>query len=304
MEFIQINENQYYFKAAVNIGYVKQAHSNKGLLIDAGLDQQSMKKVLRKLDEEKLPVTHLFVTHSHADHYGGAAFLQEKFGVYTMAPYLEEAILRYPILASSSFFQSNLPIDELRNKFIEGQAIHIHQVIHEGVYEIDGFHLEFISLPGHSLNQLGVKVNDLLYASDSYFGTEALDKHKIPYIVDLEQTFHSLEKLQKINCEGAIPGHGEFEEKFQSTITANQEKHQEILHSIKEIIDIHPNGISHEQLVQLMCNRWDVVLTNMTSWALYRTAITSYLTMLYKNQEIQLDIIQNTLTVRKKEGEA
>jgi glyoxylase-like metal-dependent hydrolase (beta-lactamase superfamily II) len=303
MEFIKIFEDHYYFKAAVNIGYVHLSQKGKGILIDAGLDPQNMKKVIKKLDEEKLPITHLFITHSHADHYGGAAYIQSKKDVFTLAPYLEEAVLRNPVLASLSFFQANYPVDELRNKFIEGQALHIDQIVSEGSYEIDGFYLEFISLPGHSINQLGLKTNDLLYAADSYFGKESLEKHKIPYIIDLDRTLLSLDKVNSLQCRGAIPGHGIYEEDFQTTVNLNKTKHLEILQSMKGILNQYVNGISHEQLIQLMCNEWGIELTNMTTWALYRTAITSYVTKLNKDQEVSFEIENNTLMIKLKKKE-
>jgi glyoxylase-like metal-dependent hydrolase (beta-lactamase superfamily II) len=90
MELIGVCEDTYYFKSAVNIGYIHHKEQEKGILIDAGLDSQSMKKVIKKLDEKTLPLTHLVITHSHADHYGGAAYLQSVRDVYTIAPHIEQ----------------------------------------------------------------------------------------------------------------------------------------------------------------------------------------------------------------------
>jgi len=51
----------------------------------------------------QLPITHLFVTHAHADHYGGAEYLQSVEKIYTYAPQLETAILQNPIFRASLF---------------------------------------------------------------------------------------------------------------------------------------------------------------------------------------------------------
>jgi hypothetical protein len=45
MEFQKVSQQTYYFQAAVNIGYV-QFSEDMGMLIDAGLEDQTMKKVL------------------------------------------------------------------------------------------------------------------------------------------------------------------------------------------------------------------------------------------------------------------
>jgi glyoxylase-like metal-dependent hydrolase (beta-lactamase superfamily II) len=204
-----------------------------------------------------------------------------------------------------SFFHGNYPVEELRNKFIEGQALDIDLIINEGKYEVDGFTLKFISLPGHSINQMGLLINDILFAADSYFGIDSLEKHKIPYIIDLEQTLLSLEKVRTLNCRGSVPGHGKYEESFQDTVDANKRVHLEIVSSMRDIINSLDHGISHEQLVKQMCDRWDIKLVNMTSFVLYRTAITAYLTKLYKDQQVTFEIINNTLIIKqKKEAEA
>jgi glyoxylase-like metal-dependent hydrolase (beta-lactamase superfamily II) len=296
MDFIKIFNDHYYFHGAVNIGYVRQAE--KGLLIDAGLDTQTMKKVIKKLDELQMPLTHLFITHAHADHYGGAAFLQTKKHVYTIAPYLEEAILRNPVLEPLYLFQGNKPITELRNKFLEGEAIHIDEIVKEGYGEIDGFQLQFIAIPGHSKYQLGVKINELLYAADSYFCLESLRKYKIPYIIDLDDTLASLENIKTITCIGAVPGHGEYEENYLRTIEENINYHLVILQSMREIVKEYDEGLSHEELVRKMCLRWDIKLPTISSWVLFRTAITAYATKLYKDGEVSFIIKHHSLWIQ------
>jgi glyoxylase-like metal-dependent hydrolase (beta-lactamase superfamily II) len=301
MKLCKIMDNHYYFHGAVNIGYVK--HKNNGLLIDAGLDAQAMKKILKQLEDNKLPITHLFVTHAHADHYGGASYLQKKKEVYTIAPYIEEAILRYPILEPLYLFQGNSPIHELRNKFLEGEPIKIDKVVTEGIFEIDGLEINAIALPGHSINQLGLKINDIFYAADSYFGPDSLEKHKIPFIIDLEETLQSLGKLKTEVCKGAIPGHGKYEESFLRTVDYNINYHLNVLQSMRDLLYKFPDGCSHEELIRGMCEEWQIELPRISSWALYRTAITAYLTKLYKDKEVSLCIKNHTLWI-KKQGEA
>jgi glyoxylase-like metal-dependent hydrolase (beta-lactamase superfamily II) len=296
-------DNHYYFHGTVNIGYV--TNKDKGLLIDAGLDSQAMKKVMKQLDEHQLPLTHLFITHAHADHYGGAAYLQRKKEVYTLAPSIEEAILRYPILEPLYLFQGNKPIDELRNKFLEGEPIRIDEVVKEGTFEIAGIQVDFVSLPGHSENQLGIKINNFLFAADSYFGQDSLHKHKIPFIIDLEDTLHSLEKIKCESYFGAIPGHGEYDENYIQTVNQNIEYHLNVLQSMRLLICRYPEGCSHEELVREMCVTWEVELPRISSWVLYRTAITAYLTKLYKDNEVMLSIKNHSLWIQQKaEGEA
>lgn len=296
LEFLKLSETCYYFHSAVNIGYVK--HDNEGMLIDAGLDKSTMKKVLKRLDDEGLPITHLYITHAHADHFGGAAYLQASRKIYTIAPELEEAILRNPILEPIYLFQGNTPLDELRNKFLEGEAITVDKVVTEGTYCVDGFEFTSISFPGHSENQMGILIDNLMYCGDAYFSEEQLLKHKIPFIVDAGQTLKSLEKIRTINCFGAVPGHGTFEQGFNDTVSKNIDYHLRILESAKEILQDGEGSQSHEEMVKMMCSKWNVDLTHLSGFLLYRTAITAYLIKLVKDGVATMQIENNTLTFK------
>lgn len=288
MELRKITDRCFYFHAAVNIGYIHNGAS--GMLIDAGLDSQAIKKVLRQLEEQSLPLTHLFITHSHSDHYGGAAYLQSKKEIFTIAPKLEEAILQNPVLMPMYLFQGNSPLKEMRNKFMEGPPVKVDCIIDEGKKEIDGFQLEFISFPGHAENQTGLLYEGVLYCGDAYFGLEQLNKHKIPYITDASLAVQSLEKLKSVQAAGAVPGHGVYEENFQNTVEGNIVYHSHLLDYMQNILRSKPEGCSQEDLVEEMCRGWEAGKLNLSSWLLYRTAVTAYAAMLVKEGRAEVSI--------------
>ncbi|WP_257349081.1 MBL fold metallo-hydrolase [Pseudalkalibacillus decolorationis] len=288
MEFIQINHSCYYFNGPVNVGYVNEGEH--GLLIDTGIDKQVMKKIIRKLEELSLPITHLFITHAHADHYGGANYLQASKRVYTIAPAVEESILQNPILEPIYLSQGNRPLDEMRNKFLEAPPVRVDLVVTEGVIELGQFNLELIPLPGHSINQLGVKVKRILYAADSYFSAEQLNKHRIPYIIDADATLATLEKLLSMDVDGSIPGHGIYEENPDQTLITNYDHHVAIIESMYEILSMYESGCSFETFMSEMCRRWEVKLQSVSVWALYRTAINSYLLKGIEDKRINVEI--------------
>ncbi|KMJ58194.1 beta-lactamase [Bacillus sp. LL01] len=297
MEFHQLTENVYYFHASVNIGYVRFSEK-EGMLIDAGLEDQTMKKVIKKLAEKTLPLTHLFITHAHADHYGGAAYLQQKQDVYTLAPKFEAAILQEPMMEPLYLFHGANPIKEWRNKFLEGKPIQVDMVLtEEGAVEQGDAHFETVSLPGHSYHQFGVMVDGVLFAADGYFGTDVIHKHGIPYIVDAKQTVETLEKIKKLPCSGAVPGHGSFEANLQSTIEENIRVHNQIETLLLSLIEQEPTGIPLEQLVTKACTQKNITIRNVPSFMLFRTAVTAYLTKLMKEQKVVLQVRDNQLLV-------
>ncbi|MFD2215444.1 MBL fold metallo-hydrolase [Metabacillus endolithicus] len=297
MNFIQLNNSCYYFQGAVNIGYVRNGEN--GLLIDAGIDKQTMKKVLKRLQGDNLPVTHLFVTHAHSDHYGGAEHLQSTVDVYTYAPKLEAAMLRHPIIEPLYLFQGNKPLPEMRNKFLEGKPIRVDEEIEQATYPFGDIFFQCYSLPGHSINQHGLLIDKILYAADGYFAEEQLHKHKIPFIIDAKDTLESLHKLKSIDCVGAVPGHGLFEEDFVKTVDANISYHLKLMNSIKSVIQEHEAGIYHDELVAEICTKWDVGDLNVPSWMLFRTAVTAYVTMLVQENTTELLINNYRLMIRE-----
>ncbi|WP_188455662.1 MBL fold metallo-hydrolase [Virgibacillus oceani] len=288
MKLALLNDTCYYFDAAVNIGYVH--HGNHGMLIDAGIDDSVMRKVLKQLEAGNLPITHLFITHAHADHYGGANFLQKRHDVYTIAPVGEEAILRNPIIEPIYLFGGNDPLPELHNKFLKGKPIRVDQVIDDGEYRIGNFTFTAHYLPGHSFHQLGIQIDNILFAGDSYFSDEQLHKHKIPYITDADATIESLNRLLKIECAGAVPGHGVFEADFRETVLKNIAYHEELLTWVMDKVKTNAAGISHETIVADMCEQYQVTNPSLSQWLLYRTAVTAYLVGLLKREKISSGI--------------
>ncbi|MGP4072126.1 MBL fold metallo-hydrolase [Piscibacillus sp. B03] len=283
MEMKQLNDQCYVFISSVNVGYV--LNGNQGMLIDAAIDRSAIRKVVRQLDEHQLPLTHLFITHAHADHYGGASYLVKHYDVKVLAPTFESAILANPVLEPTYLFSGNDPIDELRNKFLEGPPVEVDIEVDEGFHKIDGFEFETIATPGHSYHQMAIKVNHILYAADSYFGQTELEKHKIPYITSVDQTLVSLEKLKKVQVDGAIPGHGKFERNFIKTLDKNIEYHKKLLHKVYCIISDR-QAISHEELVSCICNEMGVKSDTLSPFLLYRTATTAYVTALINQGKV------------------
>ena len=295
VELQQINEHCYVFTGAVNIGYCKK--DGKGLLIDTGLDHSSIKKVVKMLNQKDLPLDYCMITHAHTDHFGGASYLQESLGIPMFAPSLEKSILEQPIFEPIYLFNGANPIGELRNKFLEGQAVKIDYEINRGKNTIGPFTFQAIDLPGHSYAQIGILIEDILYAADSYFGEEILKKHVIPFIIDADQTLASLEKLLEIECKGAVPGHGEFEELFHLTVKQNIRVHNERIQTLLSLVNQSEEGISFENLIKDFLDSHSLAVKNMGQWLLFRTSITAYLTNLERKKLIRFIIRENELMI-------
>ncbi|WP_216828201.1 MBL fold metallo-hydrolase [Alkalihalobacterium elongatum] len=296
MELKQINDHCFYFKGAVNIGYIKS--EEEGILIDAGLDDSAIKKVLKQLDEKNWPLTHLFITHAHADHFGGAAYLKKKRSVKVYAPELESAIINYPKLEPIYLQNGNNPYKQLRNKFVEGKPVLIDQTCSDGSFKIGSIDVTLHNVSGHSYHMLALQMNDVLYAADSYFDEKTLNKHNIPYIIDGLETINTLEKLLTIDVKGAVPGHGDYEENFKSTVEKNIKYHQTVEEELLKIIS-REESTPIEKVIAEFCKHCGVKIENLTSWALYRTAVSAYIKKVVEDGQVEMTFEDNYLSLKR-----
>ncbi|HSR87677.1 MAG TPA: MBL fold metallo-hydrolase [Pontiella sp.] len=61
-------------------------HDGRAVLIDAG----EAKPVFRILEQEELQLLEIFITHAHHDHVGGCRAIQDRLGVLSTSPAVEE----------------------------------------------------------------------------------------------------------------------------------------------------------------------------------------------------------------------
>ncbi|HIQ02262.1 MAG TPA: MBL fold metallo-hydrolase, partial [Anaerolineales bacterium] len=86
MRVVELAPGIFHLQSGANMGLVVQ--DGRGLLIDAGLDKDAARRALRVVEGMDVSLEAIFLTHAHADHFGGAHFLQRRLGVPTYAPAL------------------------------------------------------------------------------------------------------------------------------------------------------------------------------------------------------------------------
>jgi glyoxylase-like metal-dependent hydrolase (beta-lactamase superfamily II) len=277
----------------------------KALLIDTGLDDDAGRRALRAVEETDATLEAVFVTHAHADHFGGARFLQKRLGVPLYAPRLEAAMMENPIIEPLYLFGGAAPIKELRSKFTLAEPCAVSQTVDTGTLEIGPFQVDVMPLPGHALNQVGVAIDDraghdVIFCADAIFPLQTIKKHKVLFCVDLDKTLDTIGELAAQPYTWFAPGHGPAYaagEEIKQTCDANRERLAEIREAVHGALE-EPRETS--TLVRTVAEHFRLKIKTPTAYYLTRTTILAALSSLEGTGKVAAVTDQNRLLWQRK----
>ena len=308
MKRVELASGVFHLQSGSNVGLV--VRDGKGLLIDTGLDKDAARRALRAADELDVALEAVFITHAHADHFGGAYLLQRRAEIPLYAPALEAAMMENPIVEPLYLFSGAAPIGELRHKFTLAQPCRVDHVVEgPGPLEIGPFRVEVVSLAGHAPNQVGVAVDDgatrsVLFCADAFFPAETLHKHKVPFYFDLDEGLATLERLPNLPYARFAPGHGpayEAGEEIAAICAANYERLGEIREVVYAALE---EPCQTSTLVQHVTAHFGLRLEMATIYFLVRTTILAALSSLERAGQVTVNLEDNQLFWQRQEARA
>lgn len=207
-ELVELATGVHALLAGVNCAII-EAPGKTAVLVDSGQDSDYGKSIKRVLAQLDLTPTALVCTHSHADHYGGNAYLLKHFpDLEVLAPPIEANIIRAPELEPIYLFHGAAPLPELHSKWLKAPASPVHREIEAGETTIGGVALELVDTRGHAHRQLAVRVGDVLVAADAVFGAEVLDRYPLPFGQDIAGQLAAHDAVAAQPVTVVLPGHG------------------------------------------------------------------------------------------------
>jgi hydroxyacylglutathione hydrolase len=138
-----------------NTYLLKKDNSNKCVIIDPGLDSESIHKSIL---ENNLEPIGIICTHGHFDHIASVAYLKKEFG--NIPYYLHKADLK--IAKSANFF---LKLTKIKYWIEYVEPDYIFENTMEKI-DIGGFNFTILHFPGHSDGSCVISYNDLLFTGD------------------------------------------------------------------------------------------------------------------------------------------
>lgn len=288
MQLVQLNEHVWVIQGGANIGVI--AYDGRCLIIDSGMDKDAGRDILNQVKKLNLAPGALLVTHAHADHFGGAHYLVRQTGLKVYATRVEASVMAGPILEPLYLFSGAQPPRELQHKFLLAKPCLTDIILTGDEHMVDEIPVEVISLPGHSIEQVGVAFGDTLFVGDAFLTPEILDKHRIPFYTDIQAGLTTLTtlKTQTTAFKQIVAGHGEL---YTSAEQANQAIDY-MAARLEAILDQARSALAYGDargiaaILSAVSMAQGAEISTLSQYVLYNTTVQSTLSTLYARGEI------------------
>ncbi len=294
MEIVSLRPDVFVLRGGVNLGVVVAA--GEAVFVDAGLDEGPARRLWRWAEERGLRPRAAILTHAHADHFGGA-HLWDARGLPLFAPPLEGAVMQHPLLEPVFLFSGASPVPELWGKFTLAQPVRGVTPLESEALGVGPFSLALVPLPGHSPEQIGVSVGNILFCADAIFTPDILAKHPIPFCYDVGQALTSTERLEAY--ETVVPGHG-VPLHGAEVRQAAQTFRARLLDLVEDTERALASPRSGEEVVGILAQKLRVKNMNLVGFLLARTTVFAVLSFLVQDGRAEPLLQDGLLLWRRK----
>ena len=283
---------------AVN-SLIVEGPDDTAVLVDTGSDADAGKRIRRALEELGRRPTAILNTHSHADHFGGNAYLLKRFPeLEVYAPEFEASIIRSPFLEPVYLFHGASPPKELRSKWLMAPASPVHHEVEAGEREIGGVRLTLLDVRGHAHRQFAVRIGDFLFAADAVFGVTTLERYPLPFAQDVGDQLRSFEAVAASAADGVrrlLPGHGEPTDDLSGIVERNREAVERAL----AVVEAACVGTTTEAVLAAVAAELGLEMNDLPRYHLNLCTVSAYLSHLRNEGRVEPLLAANRLTWSK-----
>lgn len=283
MEIKGIKEGIFYIPDTTNIGLFETGDGF--VLIDAPIDKDKAKKVIKTLDSNGIKPSYLILTHHHADHTGSARYLKEKLNLRVYASKEERAFIEDPLLESIYLSMGGEPPKEFLTKWIKSKPVKIDDVLEEKEVIIGERSINIIALPGHSIGMIGVEVDGVIFSADTFFSTKILKKYIVPYFHNPYKFIESIEKLRNLSFNYILPSHGELYTKDEGLKVMDEN-----IRVVKELGEKILNSLNEKKSLEGIIKSLSLPVDNLVLSFLIQSSILSYLFRFVDGGEVKINV--------------
>ncbi len=281
-----------YFPSPTNVGLWDGPRG--AVLIDSGNDADGGRKLLRAVEASGRSLAAVFLTHSNADHMGGAAFIASRSGASVYASRIESALCADPILEPISVW-GGYPPKELRNKFFVAPSCAVEAIAEGGALSAALAGACAVPLPGHFYGQTGLLADGVLFAGDALFGEASLVKHPVFFMYDVAAFLDSLDRIAALGADLVLPSHGVPTEDGAGLCAMNRAV---VLRVADSVAAACAGGASFEDVLAAVCADFGIEL-NWAQYALIGSTVRSYLGYLREAGAVEAEFAAGRLRWRR-----
>jgi len=295
MKLQQIKGFAHYLKSPTNVGVL--IDGKEAVLIDSGNDTDKAKKICKALETEGLIIKAIWNTHSHADHWGGNHYLQQKTGCQILSSKIEAAIINNNIMEPFYLYGAE-PLKVLKNKFLMAKECSC-GIFDSNYMDFAGGRVEIADLKGHSPGMVGFKTDEgVFFIGDALFSIETIKKYKLMYSSDITGHLKTLDFLEKSDAEYYLPSHGDVCE-FDGLKELIEKNREAIIRVNQILLDSMAEPASLEGLMKSTMESLGVSM-NIGQHFLNRTTISAHLSHLCNEGLSVAEMDKNRLLYRIK----
>ena len=178
---------------AVNC-YIVYNDNKNGFIVDPGGDSDD---IIKFIDEEKIKLKFILLTHGHADHIGAVKIIKEKYNLSIYASIKEKDLLEDPILNLSKSIPPFKDIELIADRWLYDEEI----------IDFYGEKLYIMETPGHTIGSICILMDGVIFSGDTLFrmsiGRSDLPTGSFDEIINSVKKLYNLKKDYRI-----LPGHG------------------------------------------------------------------------------------------------
>jgi len=285
-ELCRLSERCYYVESPARVGIYK-INEREVALIDAGNNREAGKRLKKIIEKEGWSLRMILITHSHADHIGGARYLKDQTGCSVYAKGAERDFTEHTVFEPALLYGA-CPPPALRHKFLLAEECPALSLTEEVLP--DG--LSIIDLGGHTVDMVGFLSEDgVCYLADALSGRETLEKYGVGYIYDVDRYLNVLRSICGLNAKIFLPSHVPPLEDIRPLAEYNISRTLEVRNFIRSLC----NGERvFEDILALIFDKYSLNMT-FEQHALVGSTVRSYLSSLLSAGEINAVFESNRL---------
>jgi len=289
------------FPSYTNIGVIEDGDSL--YVIDTGVNSSEGEEIVQALKEiyPSSSIKAILNTHSHSDHCGGNAKIQELTGCKIYAPFNESRLMEFPEVMFAMYWGAR-PFDELRKiNYMQLEPTFPDNLIHANdILTFANSSVKCIPLPGHYFDQTGFLVTDKsdgkksFFLGDGLFGMSMIKKYWIPFMVDPNEFRKSVMMIDETEADFFIPSHGDVTEGDKIHALAEINIMITLETEILIIKTLQKAKLTHEELLEAVAGFAGIDL-KLGQYVLIGSTLKSYLSSLLDKKIVSYSIEDNRM---------